>query len=80
MTPQEFWRVADTIRKSIDDLEELESVIASVRETDKRENWILAYLREKTTLMVMFANKRNDIQKLIIEDCEKLNAINYESI
>ena len=23
MTPQEFWRVADTIRKSIDDLEEL---------------------------------------------------------
>ena len=75
MTPQEFWRVADTIRKSIDDLEELESVIASVRETDKRENWILAYLREKTTLMVMLANKRHDIQKLIIEDCEKLNAI-----
>ena len=80
MSELSFMEQADTIRKSIDDLEELESVIASVRETDKRENWILAYLREKTTLMVMLANKRNDIQKLIIEDCKKLNAINYESI
>lgn len=47
------------------DLENVLEAMDTIREADRRENWLLAYLRDETTAMQMLAAKRDFIVGLI---------------
>ena len=72
MTPQEFWRVADTIRGLIDDLERLNDVIRNILQAEAKVNWTQAYLRDESTALQTLFTKREHIQKLIVEQSKLL--------
>jgi len=54
-----------TIDGLASDLEELLEVMDTIREADKRENWVLSYLRDGTTTLELLANKRDFIVNLM---------------
>ena len=47
------------------DLENVLEAMDTIREADRRENWLLAYLRDETTALQMLAAKRDFIVGLI---------------
>lgn len=53
------------------DLENVLEAMDTIREADRRENWLLAYLRDETTALQMLAAKRDFIVGLIRQQVDQ---------